>query len=42
MRIGMATLSSARLDPRSLWTGFGMPAKPLADHAPINYTRCLQ
>jgi triacylglycerol lipase len=41
VRVGVATLSNAKLDPRSLWTGFGMPAKPLADHAPINYTRCL-
>jgi triacylglycerol lipase len=40
-RIGLATLQSASLDPRKLWVGFGLPPKPLADHAPISYSRRL-
>lgn len=41
VRIGTAVMRRATLDPRLLWSGFGHPAKPLADHAPIGYTRAL-
>ena len=41
VRIGVAVMQGAKLDPRQLWTGFGLPPKPLADHAPINYSRLL-
>jgi hypothetical protein len=41
IHIGVAVMQHAKLDPRQLWTGLGLPPKPLADHAPINYSRLL-
>jgi hypothetical protein len=41
VRIGLASLKPTRLDPRKLWTGFGQPPKPLADHAPSSYSAAL-
>jgi hypothetical protein len=41
LRIGHAVMNRAMLDPRLLLSGFGRPPKPLADHAPRNYSQLL-
>jgi hypothetical protein len=41
VHIGPVMMRGANIDPRLLWMGFGLPPKPLADHAPIHYSRRL-